>query len=57
MGCYFLLQEAVHKGNENNIYGEFVTDCPAGGAPGPSPTSIPGPHIIQLYRDFASSDS
>jgi hypothetical protein len=57
MGCYFLLQEAVHKGNENEIYGEFVADCPAGGMPGPNPTSIPGPHIIQLYRDFASNDS
>ncbi|MDH4021817.1 MAG: pilus assembly protein TadG-related protein [Gammaproteobacteria bacterium] len=57
VGCYFLLQEAVQQGTRSNLFGEFVADCPAGGAPGPNPTAIPGPHIIQLYRDFTSGDS
>lgn len=57
IGCYFLLQEAAGTGNQANIFGEFVDDCQTGGVPGPTPTSIPGPHLIQLYRNFASSDS
>lgn len=56
-GCFFLLQEAVQQGNESHVYGQFIEDCRAGGVPGSSPTTIPGPYIIQLYRDFASSDS
>lgn len=56
-GCFFLLQEAQQKGNESFIYGEFIEDCRSGGMPGPAPTTIPGPHIIQLYRDYGSSDS
>jgi hypothetical protein len=56
-GCFFLLQEAEQKGNESRIYGEFIEDCRTGGMPGPAPTTIPGPHIIQLYRDYGSSDS
>jgi hypothetical protein len=57
VGCYFLLQEAQQQGSNSRIYGEFVADCAAGGTPGPSPTSIPGPLRIQLYRNFASRDS
>jgi hypothetical protein len=56
-GCFFLLQEAQQRGNESHIYGQFLEDCRAGGMPGPDPTSIPGPYVIQLYRDFASGDS
>lgn len=56
-GCFFLLQEAQQKGNESHVYGEFAADCNAAGVPGPAPTTVPGPHIIQLYRDFDSSDS
>jgi hypothetical protein len=56
-GCFFLLQEAEQQGNESYIYGQFLENCRAGGMPGPAPTSIPGPYIIQLYRDFASTDS
>jgi hypothetical protein len=56
-GCFFLLQEAQQKGNESQIFGQFIEDCRAGGMPGPAPTSVPGPYIIQLYRDFSSSDS
>jgi hypothetical protein len=56
-GCFFLLQEAQQQGNESHIYGQFIEDCRAGGMPGPDPTSVPGPYIIQLYRNFASDDS
>ena len=56
-GCFFLLQEASQKGNESFVYGEFIEECNSGGMPGPDPTSIPGPYVIQLYRDYSSSDS
>lgn len=56
-GCYFLLQEAIQQGSNSNIFGEFVAQCEAGGMPGPDPTNIPGPYIIQLYRNFQSNDS
>ncbi len=56
-GCFFLLQEASQQGNESHVYGEFVENCRTGGRPGPAPTEIPGPYIIQLYRDFGSRDS
>lgn len=56
-GCFFLLQEAAQQGNESHIYGEFIEDCRSGGMPGPAPTTIPGPYIIQLYRDYESRDS
>jgi Flp pilus assembly protein TadG len=56
-GCFFLLQAAQQQGNESHIYGEFLEDCRAGGMPGPEPSEIPGPYIIQLYRDYSSNDS
>ena len=56
-GCYFLLQEAKQKGNESHIYGQFITNCVAGGVPGPNPGGGPGPYIIQLYRDVTTEDS
>jgi hypothetical protein len=57
IGCFFLLQEAKHQGNKANVFGEFVEECEVGGQPGPDPTNIPGPYIIQLYRNFDSIDS
>jgi hypothetical protein len=56
-GCFFLLQAAQQQGNESHIYGEFLEDCRAGGMPGPEPSTIPGPYIIQLYRNYSSNDS
>jgi len=56
-GCYFLLQQAEQHGTENYVYGQFVTSCNSGGMPGPDPTNIPGPYIIQLYDDVESNDS
>ncbi len=55
--CFFLLQEATQKGSDNFLYGEFAEECASQGVPGPAPGSAPGPHIIQLYRDYASTDS
>jgi len=56
-GCFFLLQEVSQKGNEAQVFGTFVEDCTSGGVPGPAPTTVPGPHIIQLYRDFSSPEA
>jgi Flp pilus assembly protein TadG len=56
-GCFYLLQQAAQQGNESYIYGQFLEECRAGGMPGPAPTTIPGPYIIQLYRDYSSTDS
>ena len=56
-GCYFMLQQVKQKGNEAEIYGQFLKGCAAGGTPGPDPVSGPGPYIIQLYKDPDSQDS
>ena len=56
-GCYFLLQRAKQKGNEAQIFGQFIEGCNAGGMPGPDPVSGPGPYRIQLYKDPDSQDS
>jgi hypothetical protein len=56
-GCFFLLQSAEQRGNESYIYGQFLESCRSGGMPGPDPTTVPGPYVIQLYRDYDSTDS
>jgi hypothetical protein len=56
-GCYFMLQEAEMQGSESYVFGQFVDECRSGGTPGPLPTAIPGPYVIQLYRDYGSPDS
>jgi hypothetical protein len=55
--CYFLLQKAVQKGNDNYIYGEFINGCIGEGNPGSTPSSSFGPYRIQLYDDVGSNDS
>ena len=57
LGCYFILQEVKQKGNESEIYGEFVEACAGSGNPGPVPANGPGPRTIQLYKDISSIDS
>jgi Flp pilus assembly protein TadG len=57
VGCFFLLQEAKQKGNENEIFGEFASECSIPGFAGPAPTVIPGPYVIQLYNDTLNRDS
>jgi len=49
--CFYLIQEAIQKGNESHVYGQFVGNCEVTGRPGPEPVTGPGPHIIQLYKD------
>jgi Flp pilus assembly protein TadG len=56
-GCYFLLQQVKQKGNEAEIYGQFIEGCRAGGVPGPNPGPGNGPYIIQLYDDPDSVES
>jgi hypothetical protein len=56
-GCFFLLQKTTGNGQESEIFGEFAEECATPGFSGPAPTVIPGPHIIQLYKDSAGVDS
>ena len=56
-GCFFLLQEALQKGNESQVYGQFIRDCNAGGEAGPNPIDGPGIYIIQLYKDPDSPEA
>lgn len=55
--CFFLLQPALHVGNTDQIFGQFIGTCDVNGTPGPNPGTGPGPHIIELYRDSGSGDS
>ena len=54
LGCYFLLQEARQQGTEAEVYGQFVEECDASGNVGPDPEDMPGPTVIQLYKDVDS---
>lgn len=52
--CFFMLQQVVQKGNEAEVFGQFMGadgTCPVTGKPGPAPTAGPGPYRIQLYKD------
>lgn len=52
--CFFMLQQVVQKGNEAEVYGQFMGadgSCPVTGKPGPEPSAGPGPYRIQLYKD------
>ena len=54
--CYFMLQP-IGGGQDKNIFGQFVEDCPVGGTSGMDPGATPGPYVIQLYKDPDSTDS
>ncbi len=54
--CYFMLQP-IGGGQDKNIFGQFVEDCPVGGTSGMNPGATPGPYVIQLYKDPDSADS
>ena len=54
--CYFMLQP-IGGGQDKNIFGQFVEDCPVGGTSGMDPGATPGPYVIQLYKDPGSTDS
>lgn len=56
-GCFFVLQPADQKGNESQVFGQFIEMCSADGVPGPNPVDENGPQIIQLYKTVPSTDS
>lgn len=56
-GCFFLLDPVQQKGNESEVYGQFVETCGASGMAGPNPGAGPGPHKIVLHKDPDSIDS
>lgn len=59
-GCFFLLQKAVQKGNENFVYAEYLGACGADGTPGPTPApeeEAPFVYKIVLHNDPLSPDS
>ena len=52
--CFFMLQEVIQKGNDAEVYGQFMGadgTCPVTGKAGPQPVTGPGPYTIQLYKD------
>jgi hypothetical protein len=55
--CFFLLQETPQGGNDSYVFGQFITDCNAGGLPGNAPGDGPGLYIIQLYKDPDSPEA
>jgi Flp pilus assembly protein TadG len=66
LGCFFLLQHVQQGGpggggNDNNIFGEYIGQCGAGGSPGPTPDPDPttggGLYKIVLHNDPLSPDS
>jgi hypothetical protein len=61
LGCFYLLQQVVQRGNENFVYGEYIGNCAAGGTPGsipdPNPEAGPGLYTIVLHNDPLSPDS
>jgi Flp pilus assembly protein TadG len=61
LGCFFLLQEVIQKGNEDFVFAQYIGDCGAGGTPGPEPNPNPeenlGVYKIVLHNDPLSPDS
>lgn len=53
--CFFILQPMRQSGSEGWIFGQFIEECPATGAPGPVPGY--GPYKIVLHNDPGSHDS
>lgn len=59
VGCFFLLQKVIQRGNDNFVFGQYIEQCAADGTPGPTVGPIGGPGIykIVLHNDPASPDS
>lgn len=54
IGCFFLLQRVVQKGNMNYVFGEYIGSCAADGSPGnvPAPPgAAPSGYKIVLHND------
>lgn len=58
IGCFFITQQVENKGNESEIYGQFLEDCTVKNAStGIDPSDTIGPYKIQLYKDPLSGES
>jgi len=59
IGCFFLLQQVIQRGNDNFVFGQYIEQCAADGTPGPTAGPIGGPGVfkIVLHNDPASPDS
>ncbi len=58
LGCFFITQQVENKGNESEIYGQFLEDCTVKNAStGVDPSDTIGPYKIQLYKDPLSGES
>lgn len=55
-GCFFVLQPASQKGNESQVFGQFVEECEGDNVPGPDPANDQGPQIIQLYKTYIDNN-
>jgi hypothetical protein len=53
--CIFLLQQ-LPNGSNDEIYGQIISSCDAGGKPGTGGGTT-GPHVIELYKSAGSQDS
>jgi len=53
--CFFILQPMRQSGSDGWLFGQFIEECPATGAPGPVPGY--GPYKIVLHNDPDSPDS
>lgn len=57
IGCFFLAQEVIQKGNEAYVVGEFARTCVSEGAASFDPSFVSNTSTIVLYRDPDSPDS
>lgn len=59
VGCFYLLQQVVQRGNDNFVFGQYIEQCAADGTPGPAagPIGGPGVYVIVLHNDPDSPDS
>lgn len=60
LGCFFMTQPTSHSGNEQYVYGQFISDCEAAGTIAedpPGPGTGPALYKIILYKDPDSLDS
>lgn len=58
LGCFFVTQKVKQKGNESEIFGQFLEDCTVKNAStGTTPNGDIGPYKIILYKDPLSGES
>jgi hypothetical protein len=55
--CFFVLQPMTQKGNESQLFGQFIKECEGDNVSGPNPWTDTGPQIIQLYKTYINGIS